>query len=157
MSDEKTIVEEKDVVINKHISENIYWLRVLLIYFIAFLTAQLIESMNFSLFLVVLLFLLIIYVLRHNNTKGNIKYDVFLIFNFILALFLVVHEVLFYDRISSISIPIAAGYSLYSLIVYYSAQKNLPPATTLIWKFVLGVSFFIFVPFITYVFIFTIL
>ena len=157
MSEEKTVVEEKVVVINKHISENIYWLRISLIYLTAFLLARFTESMNYSLLLVAILFISMVYVLRHNNTRGNIKYDIFLVFNFVLAFILILQDVLFYDRISSFAIPVSAGYSLYSLIVYYSVEKNLPSATTLIWKFILGASFFLIVPFIAYVFIFTIL
>lgn len=155
---EEIIVDDKTKLIkNKHISERIYWLRVLLIYFMAFIAAELIGAMNYTLLLMTVLFVLIVYVLRHNNNRGDIRYDVFLIFNFIMTFsFIVLFDLLYYDRISLVSIPITAGYSLYSLLVYYLAEKDLPSATTLIWKFILGTSFFIIVPFIAYVFIFTI-
>ncbi len=157
MDEEKIVEDNKEMVINKHINERIYWLRVLLIYFTAFLTAELMISMNYPLLVVTILFIIMVYVLRHNNNRENIKYDVFLIFNFILTLVLIVlGDVLYYDRISLFTIPISVGYSLFTLTVYYSVEKNLPSATNLVWKFILGTSFFVIVPFIAYVFVFTI-
>ena len=152
------IIEEvqKEMITNKHISEKIYWLRTLLIYFAAFLTVELSVSMNFPLLIVNILFILMVYVLRHNNNLGNIKYDVFFIFNFIVTVLLILGNLLYYDNFTLFVIPISAGYSIYSLIVYYSVVKNLPSVTTLVWKFILGASLFIIVPFIAYVFIFTI-
>ena len=157
MNEEITVDDKKELEINKHINERIYWLRVLLVYFAAFLAAEITISMNYSLLLVTILFIIMVYVLRHNNNRENIKYDAFLVFNFILTFILIIlADVLYYDRISLIAIPISAGYSLFSLAVYYSAGNNLPSSTTMVWKFILGTSFFVIVPFIADVFVFTI-
>jgi hypothetical protein len=156
MDDEKKVEDQKELIINKHISEKIYWLRTLLIYFTAFLTVELIVSMNFPLLIVNLLFILMVYVLRHNNNRENIKYDAFFIVNYILTVLLILGGLLQYDSFNLYVIPISAGYSIFSLIVYYTIEKDLPSTTTMVWKFIMGASFFIIVPFIAYVFIFTI-